>query len=131
MQAAASQGELYETQPKSAGSQIYSQVYSELTRAENRSKTKSQPGAIGLHRQRAARPLWTLSAVWPQEVTKAVSKGIGGGGEGRGERLCKVAWHIKAKEETKVVWQTKKKKKCEEDLCILNYATSASKFEAF
>lgn len=43
----------------------------------------TQPGAIGLHRQRAARPLWTLSAVWPQEVTKAVRKG----GERRGEAV--------------------------------------------
>lgn len=64
---------------------------------------------------------------------KKLQKQSGWGRRGE-ERLCKVAWHIKAKEETKGVWQTKKKqkkKKCEEDLCILNYATSASKFEAF
>lgn len=59
--------------------------------------------AIGLHRQRAPRPLWTLSAVWPEEVTKAAKKAAVDrrGRGGREGRQRKVAWHIKAKKKQK------------------------------
>lgn len=70
--------------------------------------------AIGLHRQRAPRPLWTLSAVWPEEVTKAAKKAAveerGRGGR-EGEAAQSGMAH-KGEEETKGVWQRSVKRTC-------------------
>lgn len=68
--------------------------------------------AIGLHRQRAPRPLWTLSAVWPEEVTKAAKKAaVEGRGRGGGVAVQSGMAH-KGEEETKGVWQRSVKRTC-------------------
>lgn len=74
-----------------------------------------QSRTIGLHRQRAPRPLWTLSAVWPEEVTKAAKKTAAKrrerGGEKEKEAAAQSGMAHKS-EETKGVWQRSVKRTC-------------------
>lgn len=59
--------------------------------------------------------MWTLSAVWPEEVTKAAKKaavdGRGSSREREGEAAQSGMAH-KGEEETKGVWQRSVKRTC-------------------